>query len=177
MAKVDIGDEVYDSYVALDRADIILAADVQRAVGWALRNEDAKGRGLASATRMLATLPWCVDPAPTFALAPAILQTVTAMLAADLLDDPVLYADASAVSNVKNVKAGSASVEFFSPVRGGPPIPKLMWTMLKNAGLVGCEDGGSLDDGPFVSGAYAGPDRPLGGRYREDWPVAAQDYD
>lgn len=175
MAKVDVGQEQYDSYVSLDEANVILAGDVLRADNWAAKTDDQRGRGLASATRVLETMPWCSDPAPTFSTAPKVLKNVTAMLAADLLEDPALLTDASGSSNVKSAKAGSASVEFFKPVEGGPPIPKFMWTMLQQAGLVGC---GSTEatDGAYVSGILA-PARPLGGRYALDWPVAEADYD
>lgn len=176
MASVDIGSETYEAFGDVDEADVFLGGDVLRAGVWALFDLDAKARGLVSATRMMLAFPWCLDPAPTALLAPALVKEVSFMLAADLLAKPKLFADASGDSNVRSAKAGSASVEFFRPIEGGPPLPKQLWEMLKHAGLVGCGNGGLLDDGPFVSGAWAGP-RPLGGRYREDWPVAAGDYD
>ena len=125
---------------------------------------------------MLLALPWC-DAAPAFDDAPQVVADVTAMLAADLLAKPRLFADASGNSNVKSAKAGSAQVEFFSPVSGGPPLPRALWDLLDSAGLV-CLGGGefSTNDGPFVSGSdYAV--RPLYGRLPWDWPVAAEDYD
>lgn len=176
MATVDIGAETYQTYADIDFADPYLAADVQRAASWALKGEDAKARGLVSATRMLVTMPWITDPAPpAYDAAPLVVQEVTAMLAADLLDKPRLYADASANSNVKTAKAGSASVEFFKPTENAAPIPSFMWDMLASAGLVGGSTG-QLDDGPFVSGALASV-RPLGGRYGWDWPIALEDHD
>jgi hypothetical protein len=105
-----------------------------------------------------------------------VVKEVTAMLAADLLAKPKLFADASGNTNVKSVKAGSASVDFFSPVVGGPPLPRALWDMLLNADLVCLASGGSVNDGPFVSGAASGC-RPLYGRQPWDWPVAAADYD
>jgi hypothetical protein len=179
MVKVTIGDpEVeYDSFISVEDATTFLVGDVARAAGWALRNADAKARGLVSATRMLIGLPWC-DGVPDLDAAPAVVQEVTAMLAADLLAKPRLFADATGNSNVKSVKAGSASVEFFSPVAGGAPIPRALWDMLLAADLVCLTDDldEALTDGPFVSGISDGC-RPLYGRYPWDWPVAEADYD
>lgn len=176
MVKLTLGGNDYDSFVDVAGADLYLAADIVRATAWALRNPDAKMRGLISATRMLLGLPWCADP-PPFDGAPAVVQEVTAMLAADLLSKPKLFSDATGNSNIKSVKAGSAQVEFFSPVSGGPPLPLALWNMLLAADLV-ClgKDDGTLNDGPFVSGISGGC-RPLGGRYPWDWPIAAGDYD
>lgn len=179
MAVVEIGFEPYDSFSTIEDADLFLAADVVRAPGWAalLGQDDAKGRGLVSATRMMLALPWCVDPvpAPTDLVIAAEIVEVTAMLAADLLAKPQLFRDASGNSNVKSVKAGSAQVEFFAPVSGGPVIPIDLWNRLVRAGLVGCVSADGFE-APFVSGASAGC-RPLGGRMANDWPVAEQDCD
>lgn len=176
MATVDVGDSSFDAFVDLDFADEFLTGDVARALAWATRNEDAKGRGIVSATRMLLALPWC-DAAPDLADPPAVVKEVTAMLAADLLAKPKLFSDATGNSNVKSVKAGSASVDFFSPVAGGPPIPLALWSRLLAAGLVCLGEGGSVvNDGAIVTGISDGC-RPLGGRYPWDWPIAAGDYD
>lgn len=176
MVKVLIGANEYDSFVAVAEADLFLAGDVTRATAWALRNDDAKARGLISATRMLVAMPWC-DGVPDFDAAPAVVKDVTAMLAADLLAKPKLFADATGNSNIKTVKAGSAQVEFFAPVAGGPPLPMALWNLLMAADLM-CpgKDAGTENDGPFVSGISGGC-RPLGGRWPWDWPVASQDYD
>ena len=176
MPKVDIGAEVYDSFISLDRANVYLAGDILRAVPWGLANDDARGRGLVSATRLLQSLPW-VDPAPTVAAAPDVVQQVTAMLAADLVAKPKLFADASANSNVKSAKAGSASVEFFRPVEGGPLIPSALWRMLLTAGLVASTSGS--DDataGALVTG-LGGRRRPLCGRIAGDYEISAADHD
>lgn len=179
MAVIDLGGNNYDSFITVEDATIYLAGDVSRAAAWALLAEEAQKRALISATRMLLTLPWC-DAAPDPAVDPAdpIIQEVTAMLAADLAAKPKLFADASGSSNIKSVKAGSAQVEFFSPVAGGAPIPMALWNRLLNAGLVclGTADGTGVNDGAIVTGISEGC-RPLGGRYWWDWPVAASDYD
>lgn len=178
MATVDVGDSTFDAFIDLDFADEFLTGDVSRAVAWATRNVDAKGRGIVSATRMLLAMPWCADP-PTFDAPPAVVMEVTAMLAADLLAKPKLFADATGNNEIKSVKAGSAQVDFFSPLRGGPPLPLALWRMLLNAGLVCLNSTGSaVNDGALVSGISEGCElRPLGGRYPWDWPVVASDYD
>jgi hypothetical protein len=164
MPTIDLGANEYPVFSDVAAADIYLAGDVLRAGPWGLRNDDAKKRGLISATRMLAPLPWVEPQDPAAAEANETIAQVCAMLASDLLAKPKLFADASGASNVKVARAGSASVEFFWPVEGGPPIPKAMWDMLVAAGLVvGGEDlgDGSLE-GPFVGTPPAC--RPLGGR-------------
>lgn len=175
MPTVDIGTETYDVFADQDFADKFLAGDVMRATVWALRNDDTKARGLVSATRMLVGLPWC-DAVPGFDDAPEVVKEVTAMLASDLLAKPKLFADATGNSNVKSAKAGSASVEFFSPVDGGPPLPTSLWNMLLNAGLMCPGSSSAVNEGAYVSGISDGC-RPLGGRFPWDWPIAEQDCD
>lgn len=182
MPQITLGGNEYDSFVSEATATIFLAADIARSASWALLAEDTQKRALISATRMLQTMPWCdtenpPDPAGDEASIDDTVEQVTAMLAADLAAKPKLFADASGNSNVKSVKAGSASVEFFSPVAGGPPIPKALWDMLNAAGLVclGNAGEGSSLDGPYFSGISDGC-RPLGGRYPWDWPIASEDY-
>lgn len=174
MATVDVGDEVFESFGDMFEADTYLTGDVLRAAGWLARTEDEKGRGLASATRMMLSLPWCDEP-PTIEAAPDLVKEISFMLAADLLAKPQLFRDASGDSNVKSAGAGSARVEFFRPVEGGPPIPVDLWNRLVRAGLVGCVDS-DASDGAFVSGA-CGSVRPLGGRYPWEWATTEQDYD
>lgn len=176
MVKLTLGGNEYDSFDLVAEADVYLAGDIVRAASWATRNADAKMRGLISATRQLLDLPWC-DAAPDLDTAPLVVKEVTAMLAADLLAKPKLFLDATGNTNVKSVKAGSASVEFFSPVRGGPPLPVALWNRLLAAGLV-ClgQAGATINDGAYVSGISGGC-RPVGGRYPWDWPIAAEDYD
>lgn len=180
MPLIDLGVEEYPSFADPDFAAVFLAADVARATGWALRNADTQARGLVSATRMLQRLPFALDPVPDpsgdAADIPLVLQEVTAMLAADLLAKPRLFSDASANSNIKSVKGGSAQVEFFKPTENAPPFPLALWTMLLNAGLVG--DLSTVEElpGAVVTGLSDGC-RPLGGRPPWDWPVAERDYD
>lgn len=177
MVTITLGANDYEAFTSPADADAYLAADVLRAAGWALRTADAKARGLISATRLLLTLPWVVVvPDPSVVQASPIPE-VTAELAADLLAKPKLFTDATGQSNIKQVKAGSASVEFFSPVKGGPPIPLALWLRLLAAGLVttGISAAG-LNEGAFVSGLDDGC-RPLWGRFPWDWPIAATDYD
>jgi hypothetical protein len=166
MAKVDIGTESYDAFIDVDRASVYLAGDILRATNWALANDDAKARALVSATRLLLGLPWREQPA--FVATPDVVQQVTAMLAADLLAEPELFSDASGSSNVKSVRAGSASVEFFRPVEGGPLIPAALWRMLVAAGLVATATGdGDVTAGALVTGLNS-PHRPYCGRYSDN---------
>lgn len=179
MATITIGTVEYASFISAEDATAYLGGDISRATGWALLNEDAQKRALISATRMLLTLPWCdTPPDPAVDPAPAVVQEVTAMLAADLGAKPKLFADATGDSNIKRAKAGSAEIEFFSPVDGGPPIPMALWKRLLSANLV-CYGLGDTDvtlDGAVPHGT-SDCVRPLGGRYPWDWPIAAADYD
>lgn len=165
MAEVTVGGNDYPSFADLEEADTYLGGDVSRAVAWALQGEDARGRGLVSATRQLLAMPWC-EAAPDVDDAPEIVVEVAIMLAADLLANPKLFADASGSSNIKTAKAGSAQVEFFAPVLGGPPLPRALWDRLANAGLV-CIADTSLNAGPYVSG-IVDCHRPWRGRYADD---------
>ena len=178
MVKITIGSAEYDSYISVADATEYLAADIARAAGWALRNDDTKARALVSATRMMVDLPWC-DDVPAFDGAPSPVPEVTAMLGADLAAKPTLFADATGNSNIKVAKAGSASVEFFSPVSGGAPIPKALWDKLNAAGLVCLSKEGipgqTPNDGAIITGAEGC--RPIWGRYPWDWPIAEEDYD
>jgi hypothetical protein len=165
MATITLDGNDYPSFSDLASADILLAGDVLRAIPWGRRDDPAKMRGLISATRMLQRMPWN-DPAPTTDDPPAVVAEVTAMLAADLLAKPKLFTDATGASNVKIARAGSAQVEFFRPVAGGPPMPKDLWDLLVAAGLIG-----SFDDpdggGAEVTGISSGC-RPYLGRYVDD---------
>ncbi len=177
MATVSIGGNDYAVFITVADADAYLAGDVSRALFWAGLAADPKKRALISATRMLLALPYCDEvPDPTQDPADAVLQEVTAMLGSDLAANPKLFADATGNSNIKVVKAGSAQVEFFSPVAGGPPIPLALWNRLLAAGLV-CTgvDASTINDGFWASGISDGC-RPLGGRYPWDWPIASADY-
>lgn len=180
MVAITLGGNNYDSFISEADATIYLAGDIIRAAPWALLAADAQRRALISATRLLMTMPWCdvdspPDPSGDAASIDDTVEEVCAMLAADLAAKPKLFADASGNSNVKSAKAGSAQVEFFSPVEGGPPIPRSLWDRLNAAGLV-CLGSTSAIDGPTVSG-ICDDARPLWGRYPWDWPVAAADYD
>jgi hypothetical protein len=175
MVTITLGGNDYDSFTDVAEATIYLAGDVLRAASWATRQPEAQGRGLISATRQLLALPWCDGP-PAFDAVPPVVAEVTAMLANDLLTKPKLFADATGNSAVKSVKAGSAQVEFFHPVAGGPPLPKQLWDLLNQAGLMCLGTGTSGEGGAYVSGISDGC-RPLAGRYPWDWPIASADYD
>lgn len=182
MATISLGGHDYPAFTTRADATIYLAGDVSRAAGWALLADEAKDRAIISAARMLLALPACegVVLDPQAVPANEVLAEVNAMLAADLAAKPKLFSDASGGSNIKSVKAGSAQVEFFSPVAGGPPIPLALWNRLLAANLVclGTTTGEAVSDGAYVSGTMSGEEyRALGGRHPWDWPIAALDYD
>jgi hypothetical protein len=173
MASVTIGSTTYPSFSSVADADAYLGADAIRAVPWALRNPDAKARGLVTATRLLLGLTWC-GVAPTIDNPPPVLVDVTAMLAADGLARPGVFTNPSGSlpRGVKSASAGKAAVEFFSPsqVAQAHPLPSDLWGLLVAAGLVGCTADPTPNDGPFVSGASSGRcDRwPYGGIFWDD---------
>ena len=138
MSIVTIGTYEFDAYVDVAFADQFLAGDAMRGPRWAPLNADAKGRGIVSATRAVVALDWCAGVAPDLAAPPVVVQHVTALLAADIAAKPSLIADATGNSNIKRAKAGSAEVEFFNSVKGGPPLPLPLWNMLIADGLIGC---------------------------------------
>jgi hypothetical protein len=175
MATVNIGGALYEAFGDVVEANVYLAGDVMRAASWAALTDEAKARGLVSATRLMQTLPWVGD-APTTLAAPEAVKEVSFMLAHDLATNPELFADASGSSNVKSVKAGSASVEFFRPVEGGPLIPTALWRLLQTAGFVASDlDGRETVEGALVTGISGGC-RPYYGRPSWDYPIAAEDH-
>lgn len=178
MPVITIGGNDYPSFASVAYADEYLAADIVRAATWEALATDAKGRALVSATRMLLTMPWCEGPPDPTVDQDEPVPSVTAMLAADLAANPELFADASGNSNIKRAKAGSAEVEFFSPVSGGPPLPMVLWNLLLAANLM-CPDGSGSDTVLAGAEAFGICDgvRPLNGRYPWDWPIAERDYD
>lgn len=175
MASVTIGSNDYPSYSSVADADAYLAADAVRAAPWALRNADAKARGLVTATRILQALAWCGGTIPDIDNPPAVVVDVTALLAADGLSNPRLFSNPSGAlpNGVKSAQAGKAAVEFFGPfgqaAKPITPLPESLWNMLKSAGLVGCT-ATSVNDAPFVSGISGGDcDRwPYGGVFYDD---------
>ncbi len=176
MASVTIGSTNYPSYASVADADAYLAADAIRAAAWALRNPEAKARGLVTATRLLQSLAWCGGTVPNVDAPPPVVVDVTAMLAADGLSNPRVFSNPSGAlpKGVKSAQAGKAAVEFFGPVgqaaTAATGLPDGLWGLLKSAGLVGCIAGPTANDGPFVSGISGGDcDRwPYGGIFWDD---------
>lgn len=173
MGEVTIGTATYQGFATVETADEYLAADIIRATPWALLNDDAKGRALISATRMMLILPWCEEAPDPAVDQESPIPEVAAMLAADLAANPSLFMDATGNSNIKRAKAGSAEVEFFTPVEGGPPLPRNLWDRLLAANLVcaGAGDTNALLDGaqPFGTSDGACHGRPLYGYPVMDW--------
>lgn len=160
MAIVTIGSSTYDALADVAFADDFLAADAVRATAWMLRNSDAKGRGLVTATRILLSpaLGWCAG-IPDIDAPPLLVQQVAAKLAADGLAKASVFTNPSSAlpNGVKNAKAGSAQVEFFGPgaalLTVSTPIPADLYNELRAAGLVGCTDASDdVGDGAYVSG-------------------------
>lgn len=158
----------FDCLADVAYADAFLLGDVQRATAWASRTTTVKGRGLVSATRAMLNLPWnegmAPDPAGADEDIPTVVKDVCSMYASDIISKPRLYSDAGTNSNIKLAKAGSAQVEFFRPVSGGPPFPTALWGMLVAAGLVGMPVSDGSGEGPYITG-ISGGHRPLYGRY------------
>lgn len=177
MATVSIGGVDFDSFEDVAGADAFLVADILRAGPWSTREADQKARGLISASRRIATLPWVGDP-PDFNSPPTIVKEVTAMFAADLIGNPTLLGTAANQDNVRSLNVKSVAVEFFAPggSNDGLPIPRIFWDMLTLAGLVSLKgDSSDIDPPVFISGA-CNYERPLAGRYEEDWPKTAEDF-
>lgn len=175
MASVTIGTNTYPSYASVAEADAYLGGDAIRATAWALRNADAKGRGLVTATRILQSLAWC-GTVPDVTAPPAVVLDVTALLAADGLANSKVFTNPSGAlpRGVKSASAGKAAVEFFGPIglenTPAKPLPDALWAMLKAAGLVDCAASATANDAPFVSGISSGDcDRwPYGGMFFDD---------
>lgn len=162
-ATVTIGANTYKVLAPIAFADEYLAGDVMRAAPWATRNNDAKARGMVSATRKLVTLPW-VTPIDLDADDQVeVIKEAASMLASDMLSKPKIAGSAPGASNLKSVKAGSAQVEFFSPVDAKSPLPDDIWALLVASGLMGSTISDGSNEGAFVSGA--GCCRPFDGRY------------
>lgn len=138
MATVEIAGEDYPSYIELDDADLYLAADALRADAWALLDDERKGQGLVSATRLLQRQSWVAGEPPATDDALPAVQAATALLAADITAKPALGDSAATASNVKAVGAGSARVEFFRPTEGYV-LPAAAFALLR--GLLGVPPG------------------------------------
>lgn len=157
MAAIVIGTGSYSAYESVADADAYLAADPSRSAAWSVRTDDQKGQGLVSATRLLlAQSSWCIAiPDPATDTIPQPLADATALLAADILTKPALVSNPSgAATNLKRAKAGPVEVEYFGAnlLNVPPPLPSAIWSMLQNAGILGCTGASTGEDGAFVSG-------------------------
>ncbi len=149
MPVIDLGGNNYPAYADIAAADIVLAADISRAAGWASRTADTKARALITASRLIARLKWASGQAPDPDAPPEAIGEAAAMLAADLAAKPSLAGSLGQESNLKRVKAGSAEVEFkANTAQGTLPMPADIWTLILSTGLIGS----SGDDAPFYSG-------------------------
>lgn len=138
MAQVTIGGNQYDVYADVAFADEYLAADAVRYATWAaLTTAGDKERLLVSATRLLQRQTWKAGTPPDVADPPLVVKEATALLAADIALKPTVSDNGSTASNVKVVGAGSARVEFFSPVEGRA-LPPAAFALLSE--LLGVPD-------------------------------------
>lgn len=149
MPQVTISDAQYDVYATVEVIDQYLAGDLQRASAWAALTPEVKAQADVSATRLLQRQAWR-DGVPPVEDAPLVVQQATALLAADIAAKPSLGDSASTGSNIKAVGAGSARVEFFSPV-AGTLLPSAAWALL--ADLLGPAPG-TLDSPALDNTAY-----------------------
>ena len=133
MATITLNGVDYSVYADQAEVDAYLAADLARAAAWEALDVDTKARAIVSATRLLQRQAWRDGP-PSFDTPPQAVKDATALLAADIADKPKLGDDGSTASNVKAVGAGSARVEFFSPVEGRA-LPAAAFALLR--GLLG----------------------------------------
>lgn len=155
MPTITISGNNYPSYITVADADAYLAADFQRAAAWAALDPDVKGQLLVTATRLLQRLCWAAGAAPDVDdpdLPPAVAEA-TALMAADIANDPALGDSAATGTNVKRAKAGSAEVEFFRSFENNP-LPAAAWDLLLSTGLMCANTGAGSGEGiPVISGS------------------------
>jgi hypothetical protein len=114
MPQVSIGSDDYLSYADLDTADTYLAASVTVA-GWADATDDAKGRALVSATRLLDRQTW-IEGYTTFDARAAVQAIVDACceLAGLFIDGTTdVLTSSTTEQSTKSLKAGSVAIEYF----------------------------------------------------------------
>jgi hypothetical protein len=114
MPQVSIGSDDYVSYADTDTADTYLAGSVTVA-GWSSATDDAKGRALVSATRLLDRQTWA-EGYTTFNERVAIQAIVDACCElAGLFIDGTTDALTSSTTEqtTKTLKAGTVSIEYF----------------------------------------------------------------
>ena len=130
----------YTSYASLAEADAYLNIDPVREAAWELLSDDDKGKKLVAATRRLDLLPWNGEKtgeegvqenawprtgvtypdgtAVSTTEVPIEVQNATILLAGSIAITAATADAGSSSSNQKRLKAGSAEIEFFSPVEG-----------------------------------------------------------
>lgn len=138
---VVIGSNTYEAFTTVALANTYLAADPMYAVPWAAAQDDAKGRAVVGASRLLVRLPFAEQP--DINNPPDALKEATALLAGAILLKPKLAGGASTANNIKRVKAGPAEVEYFQSVQAGDalPVPENVWALLLSAGLLAADIG------------------------------------
>jgi hypothetical protein len=123
MGSVTIGTANYAIYGSATDATTYLAARID-AAAWGTSTDTVKAQALVSATRLLqrygAARGLVRDPAATLdAILDAELVSATYELAFLVSQDTTIIDTTTTTTNMRKVKAGSAEVEYFRPVRGG----------------------------------------------------------
>jgi len=149
MGSVSIGSNNYDIYGTLAGADAYLAAKLSGTT-WIGSTSDTRSRALVEGTRLLRayllSLGYDLDPASAVDLA---IEEANYELAFALVVDPTIADQTNAGNNNKRLKAGSAEIEYFRPVRGGR-FPSQVQAILN--GWLAEQGGSSAGGGAFASG-------------------------
>ena len=124
MAQITIGSNNYDTFTDVPTADIYMAGDAALYEDWAALDDAAKGRAIISATRYFSALCWKAGDPPPFDDVPLAVIDACGIMAAMVASEPGLISGSSGSVNgqsggqdVRRAEAGSASVEFFDPLR------------------------------------------------------------
>lgn len=159
----------YISYASLEEADKRLIVDPVRGPAWGLLTDDQKDTFLVSATNRLDLLRWqgsktggalqlnawprtgttFCDGSPTSTNeVPVDVEVATILQAGTIVINPKASLAGGSGSNIKAVGAGSATVTFFQPQKGGALQDTTVHELLK------CYLESSVSGGTSV-GAYA----------------------
>lgn len=163
MADVDIGNDTFYSWADLDTATTYLEADPGDAANAfrALVDDNARGRYLVSATRILARQPWpagvIVDPLPD-PLVDAAIELAAAMAGGyDAANQ-----QSTTATSTKREKAGSVEIEYFydGGSDAGLRFPLPVWELISpflagagsSSGFGGSKSSGTCGRSAFIPG-------------------------
>lgn len=186
ITPITIGGVGYVSYASVAEADDRLAIDPVRSAAWEVAPINTKGAHLVAATKRLDLLTWAGQRAATpdtqpnkwprtgvtypdgavvsNSEVPIEVQDATILLAGSIALDSEQANAGRGGSNIRSVGAGSARVEFFKPVAGGPLQDETAFALIRGflasntAGLVGCASGtdgtSQFDEGYGLTEGY-----------------------